>query len=149
MLRSHAMTIGQLSRRSGVPIKVLRKYEDLGFLYTLGRSESNYRLFGEEALWCVQVVQGLRSLGLTLKELQTFATAYLERSDEPVDALLEEQLAQALARIESHISTLQALRQRILEFQAAHTGRSARPEASALAHLLAADPRRGTEHPPS
>src|SRR6266487_169203 len=149
MLRSQAMTIGHLSRRSGVPIKVLRKYEDLGFLYTLGRSESNYCLFGEEALWCVQVVQGLRSLGLTLKELQTFTTAYLERSDEPVDALLEEQLAQALARIESHISTLQALRQRILEFQAAHTGRSARPEASALAQLLAADPRRGTEHPPS
>src|SRR5215472_43187 len=72
MLRSKVMTIGQLSRRSGVPIKVLRKYEDLGFLYTLGRSESNYRLFGEDALWCVQVVQGLRSLGLTLKELRTF-----------------------------------------------------------------------------
>jgi len=69
------MTIGQLSRRTGVPVKVLRKYEDLGFLYTLGRSESNYHLFGEDALWCVQVVQGLRSLGLTLKELRTFATA--------------------------------------------------------------------------
>src|SRR5215469_270351 len=140
MLRSHAMTIGQLSRRTGVPVKVLRKYEDLGFLYTLGRSESNYRLFGEDALWCVQVVQGLRSLGLTLKELRTFATAYLERPDEPVDTLLEEQLAQALVRIENHISTLQALRQRILEFQAAHTGRPARPEASALVQLLAADP---------
>ncbi len=37
MLRSNAMTIGQLSRRTGVPIKVLRDYEDLGFLYTLGR----------------------------------------------------------------------------------------------------------------
>jgi MerR family transcriptional regulator, copper efflux regulator len=71
MLRPNAMTIGQFSRRSGVPIKVLRDYEDLGFLYTLGRSESNYRLFGEEALWCVQVIQGLRSLGLTLKEIKT------------------------------------------------------------------------------
>ncbi len=45
MLRSQAMTIGQLSRRTGVPIKALREYERLGFLYTLGRSESNYRLF--------------------------------------------------------------------------------------------------------
>src|SRR6266851_4800538 len=60
MLRSNALTIGQLSRRTGVPIKVLRHYEDLGFLYTLGRSESNYRLFGEEVVWCVQVIQGLR-----------------------------------------------------------------------------------------
>lgn len=62
MLPANAMTIGQLSRHTGVPIKVLRTYEGLGFLYTLGRSESNYRLFGQEALWCVQVIQGLRSL---------------------------------------------------------------------------------------
>ena len=93
MLRSNAMTIGQLSRRSGVPIKVLRDYEDLGFLYTLGRSESTYRLFGEEALWCVQVIQGLRSLGLTLKEIQALVTCYLERPGEPSVALLEAQLA--------------------------------------------------------
>ena len=70
MIRSQVMTIGQLSRRTGVSIKVLRKYEALGFLYTLGRSESHYRLFGEEALWCVQVIESLRSLGVTLKEIQ-------------------------------------------------------------------------------
>jgi MerR family transcriptional regulator, copper efflux regulator len=140
MLRSNAMTIGQLSRRSGVPIKVLRDYEDLGFLYTLGRSESNYRLFGEEALWCVQVIQGLRSLGLTLKEIQALVTCYLERPGEPSSALLEAQLAQALARVESQISTLQALRQRILEFQGALSGAPARPAASALVQLLARDP---------
>ena len=149
MLRSHAMTVGQLARRTGVPIKVLRKYEDLGFLYSLGRSESTYRLFGEEALWCVQVVQSLRSLGLTLKELQVLTTCYLERSNEPVDGLLQEQLAQALARIETHIATLQEIRQRNLEFRAALSGAPARPAASALMRLLASDPRRDTEHPPS
>ncbi len=149
MLRSQAMTIGQLSERSGVPIKVLRKYEDLGFLYTLGRSESNYRLFGEEALWCVQVVQGLRSLGLTLKELQVLTTRYRGRSDEPVDGLLKAQLAHALARIETHIATLQEMRQRNLEFRAALAGRPARPAPSALVQLLASDPRRGPKHLPS
>ncbi len=40
-LRSHAMTIGQLSQRTGVPIKTLREYEGLGFLYTRGRSETS------------------------------------------------------------------------------------------------------------
>jgi DNA-binding transcriptional MerR regulator len=45
------LTIGQLSRRTGVPIKALREYEQLGLLYTRGRSESNYRLFDEDALW--------------------------------------------------------------------------------------------------
>ena len=142
MSQSNAMTIGQLSRRTGVPIKVLRDYEDLGFLYTLGRSESNYRLFGEEALWCVQVIQGLRSLGLTLKEIQTLVTCYLERPGEPSGVLLEAQLAQALARVEIRITALQSLRQRILEFQAAWAGAPAPPAASSLAQLLARDPRR-------
>ena len=63
------MTVGQLARRTGVSIKVLRKYERRGFIFTLGRSEGNYRLFGDEALWCVHVIQRLRSLGLTLKEI--------------------------------------------------------------------------------
>jgi DNA-binding transcriptional MerR regulator len=78
---SFAMTIGQLSRSSGVSIKALREYERLGFLYTLGRSESNYRLFGEETLQCVRVVQGLRSLGLTLKEIQDLLRRYAEDAE--------------------------------------------------------------------
>jgi hypothetical protein len=57
MMLAKPMTIGQLSRRTGVPIKALREYEQLGLIYTLGRSESNYRLFDEEALWCVQVIR--------------------------------------------------------------------------------------------
>jgi len=142
MLRSNALTIGQLSRRTGVPIKVLRHYEDLGFLYTLGRSESNYRLFGEEVVWCVQVIQGLRSLGLTLKEIQALVTCYLERPGEPSGVLLEAQLAQAVARVEAQISTLQAQRQRILEFQAACAGAPTPPAAYALVQLLVSDPRR-------
>src|SRR6266700_3310145 len=104
MLRSNVITIGQLSRRTGVPIKVLRHYEDLGFLYTQGRSESNYRLFGEEAVWCVQVIQGLRSLGLTLKEIRALVRCYLENPGEPSSVLLQAQVAQSLARVEARIT---------------------------------------------
>ena len=149
MLRSYAMTIGQLSRRTSVPIKVLRTYEDLGFLCTLGRSESNYRLFGEEALRCVQTVQSLRSLGLTLKEIQALVRRSCQRSGEPVEGLLHEYLAQALARIEAQISALQALQQRILKFQVTRNETPARSETSALAQLLARDPCRGALSSPS
>src|SRR5258708_4667893 len=146
MLRSHAMTIGQLSRHTDVPIKVLRTYENLGFLCTLGRSESNYRLFGEEALRCVQTVQSLRSLGLTLKEIQALVRRSCQRSGEPVEGFLHEYLAQALARIETQISTLQARRQRILEFQATSAGRASRPAEVALIQMLAVNPHCDTDH---
>src|SRR5258707_5549810 len=53
------------------------------FIYTLGRSDSNYRLFGDSALWCVHVVQSLRSLGVTLKEIRVVVAIYLEHSEEP------------------------------------------------------------------
>lgn len=114
------MTIGQLSRRTGVPIKTLREYERLGLIYTLGRSESNYRLFGEEALWCVQVIGSLRSLGLTLKEIREISAFYCERPGEPLGPPLKSKLDRALARIETRLADLQAIRQRIHDFQAEH-----------------------------
>jgi DNA-binding transcriptional MerR regulator len=136
------MTIGQLSQRTGVSIKALREYERLGFVYTLGRSPGNYRLFGEEALWCVRMIQGLRALGLTLKEIQALVTRYVEHPGEPIGAFLDEPLAQALARVEARIATLQALRDRILQFQAARAGAQTPRPVPDLTRLLVSDPRR-------
>jgi MerR family transcriptional regulator, copper efflux regulator len=64
------LTIGGLSRQTRVSVKTLREYEDLGLIYTVGRSAGNYRLFDAEAMWCVGVVDTLRALGLTLGEIQ-------------------------------------------------------------------------------
>jgi MerR family copper efflux transcriptional regulator len=47
------------------------------FLYTVGRTAGNYRLFDETALWCVEAVTTLRSLGLTLTEIADLIEAYL------------------------------------------------------------------------
>ena len=41
------MKIGALAIRSGLPVKTLRYYEDLGLLPAIGRSEGGYRLFAE------------------------------------------------------------------------------------------------------
>jgi DNA-binding transcriptional MerR regulator len=142
------MTIGQLSQRTGVSIKILREYERLGFLYTLGRSEGNYRLFGEEAVWCVHIIGGLRSLGLTLREIRGIVTRYREHPDEPIDELLADRLAQATARVEARIADLQALAQRIRDFQAAYTQNFRYTPAQALpsdlACLFTADPLRAS-----
>jgi MerR family transcriptional regulator, copper efflux regulator len=69
------MTIGRLSQRTGMPVRALRQYEDMALIYTVGRSAGSYRLFDDEALWCVRVIGGLRGLGLTLAEIQELAAA--------------------------------------------------------------------------
>jgi MerR family transcriptional regulator, copper efflux regulator len=43
------MTVGELARRTGLSIKAIRRYEDLGLIYSAGRSEGGYRLFDESA----------------------------------------------------------------------------------------------------
>jgi MerR family transcriptional regulator, copper efflux regulator len=133
------MTIGQLARRTGVPIKTLREYEQLGLLYTYGRTESNYRLFEEETLWCVELIRTLRSLGLTIKEIGELTTRHVAHPDEPVGPYLAHKLGGALGRIDARIAELAATRQHIREFQSMHT--AALAGRSELA-ILASDPGR-------
>jgi MerR family copper efflux transcriptional regulator len=66
----HARPVGELSRRTGGPVKALREYTDLGPIYTLGRSTANYRLFNVDAEWCVRWIGQLRGLGLTVAEIR-------------------------------------------------------------------------------
>ncbi len=104
--QSTVMTIGVLSRRTGVPVKALREYEDLGLIYTVGRSAGNYRLFDDEALWCVAVIGILRGLGLTLAEIGDLTASYLQRPAEPVGPRLAEVLGAVRARTEDKIAEL-------------------------------------------
>lgn len=133
------MTIGTLSRRTGTPVKTLRVYEDMGLLYTVGRSPGNYRLFGEEALWCVAVVSGLRSLGLTLEEIRGVATDYLQKTDEPIGPRLAAVLRAVRARTERQIADLRERLQLLHDFE-----RAAAPELSGLADFRDMDPRSRT-----
>ena len=114
---TRVMTIGTLSRRTGVPVKALREYEDLGLIYTVGRSSGNYRLFDEEALWCVAVITTLRGLGLTLAEIGDLADSYLQRSGEPVGPRLAEVLDAVRARTENRIAELGEVLRRIDDYR--------------------------------
>ena len=108
------MTIGELSRRTDVAVKTLRAYEGMGLIYTVGRSHGNYRLFDESALWCVEVIRTLRSLGLTVAEIREIAAIYLGRPEQ------------------------QQVRRRIDEFEISHAAELA-PHGDA--DLASADPR--------
>ena len=118
--RSAVMTIGALARRTGVPVKALREYEDAGLIYTVGRSAGNYRLFDDAALWCVGVIGTLRALGLTLAEIRQLTTIYLGQPDEPIGPHLATLLHAARMRTDAQIAELHRRRQRIEQFQTAH-----------------------------
>lgn len=133
------MTVGELAGRTGVSRKAIRELEGRGLIYTAGRSEANYRLFDEEALWCVQMITGLRSLGLTLAEIEQFGKEYLERPGEPAGPRLDVLLERAERRVTTQVAELEQLLARIEAFRAANAAALAGEPGSALGPP---DPRR-------
>jgi MerR family copper efflux transcriptional regulator len=92
------MTVGELSRRTGLSVKAIREYEGLGLIYSAGRSEGNYRMFDASAVWCAEVIVQLRSVGLTIKEIKRIADVYLAHPDEPIGPRIAAALDRADAR---------------------------------------------------
>src|SRR5215218_6483815 len=131
------MTVGGLARRTGMSAKAIREFEGLGLIYGAGRSEANYRLFDESAIWCVQAIGNLRSLGLTIKEIQQLAAVYLDRSGEPIGPRLAESLDRAERRIEQRRAELDLIQRRIHEFRAEN-----RAALAGRADLMSGDPSR-------
>jgi MerR family transcriptional regulator, copper efflux regulator len=112
------MTVGHLARRTGLSIKAIREYEALGLIYSAGRSEGNYRLFDETALWCARGISDMRSVGLTIKEIKQLADAYLADRDEPIGPKIAAALDRAEQRVETQLQELEALRRRIAAYRA-------------------------------
>jgi len=92
------LTIGELSRRTGVPVKTLRFYSDEGLLPPAERSQSGYRLYAEEHVVRIDLIRTLREAGIGLEGIGKV----LRR-----DMKLEEALRLRLGAIESHITSLQ------------------------------------------
>jgi MerR family copper efflux transcriptional regulator len=133
------MTVGELARRTGLSIKAIRQYEAMGLIYSAGRSVSNYRLFDASALWCAEVISTLRSLGLTIKEIDQMARAYFRDPDEPIGLQLAVLLDGAERRIADRIADLSAVRRRIRDYRIRHAAALA---GGPMGDLLGPDPRR-------
>ncbi|GIG89923.1 helix-turn-helix domain-containing protein [Plantactinospora endophytica] len=68
--RTELFTIGQLARRTGLPVKTIRFWSDIDVIPPTGRSTGGYRLYDAEAVARLELVRTLRDLGLDLATVQ-------------------------------------------------------------------------------
>ncbi|MEY9934871.1 DNA-binding transcriptional MerR regulator [Catenulispora sp. GP43] len=59
-------TIGDLARRTGLPVKTIRFYADAGVVPETGRTPAGYRVYDIEAVARLDLVRTLRELGVDL-----------------------------------------------------------------------------------
>jgi DNA-binding transcriptional MerR regulator len=62
--------IGALARRTGLSIRTLHWYDEIGLLRPAHRTPSGHRLYGEGDLLRLQQIRSLRHLGFTLDEIR-------------------------------------------------------------------------------
>ncbi|WP_191089547.1 MerR family transcriptional regulator [Paenibacillus spiritus] len=62
-------TRGELARRTGLHSETLRYYEQLGLIPAPARSESGYRIYGEETEIRLGFIRDAKAHGFSLKEI--------------------------------------------------------------------------------
>ncbi|KAB8314345.1 heavy metal-responsive transcriptional regulator [Tolypothrix campylonemoides VB511288] len=100
--------IGVVAKESGIPIKTIRYYEELGLLKASGRTEGGFRLFNSDVFARLNFIKRAQSLGLSLLEIKEFLNVH-DQGDLPCDHI-QAKLTDKIAEIEYQIEQLQVLK---------------------------------------
>lgn len=101
------MNIGDVSARSGLPVKTIRYYEEIGLVKPM-RGENGYRAFAERDLHMLAFLGRARALGFTIEDCRTLLALYEDQSRASAD--VKRIANEHLTQIESKIVDLKAMR---------------------------------------
>jgi len=105
--------IGQLAKRSGVPIDTVRHYERIGLLKPAARLASGYRRYGEAEQKRLRFIRRAKALGFTLDEVQELLALSAGRNVQSIRKAAAARLADVERRIEELSRVRDSLRQLI------------------------------------
>lgn len=99
------MKVGELARKTGLTIRTLHHYDELGLLRPSRRTDAGHRVYSTEDVARLQQIMSLRAIGLSLQAIGDFL-------DNP-GASLSRILTLQLRRLDEQIAEQQAVRRRL------------------------------------
>lgn len=103
--RVNGMRVGEVAAATGLTVRTLHHYEQIGLVVPTGRTGVGHRIYGPEALQRLYRVSMLRSLGLSL--------AQVRESLDADPAQLRAVLARHVAMVDGRMAQAQRLRARL------------------------------------
>jgi len=105
-------SIGEASKRSGVSAKMIRYYEDKGFLKDVGRTESNYRYYSERDIRQLRILKSARDLGFSSVQMRRLVALWQDdgRSNVEVKSLATEHVKE----IDQRMNELRQMRKALM-----------------------------------
>ena len=105
------LRIGEVSKRTGLPVKTIRFYCDQGLLQPSGRSDAGYRLFDQDNLAELTIIRALRSMDVSIPELSKILE--MRRSGVCNCSVLKGSIADKMASIDEQISELRTMQEEL------------------------------------
>ena len=120
------MSIGDLSKISGVGIETIRYYERMGLLKPIARKSSGYRIFNKDSYRTLRFLKHAQKLGFSLSEIKDLLRlrANKESRCKDVKTRAEKHLKNVEARIERLESIRHVLSQLIQQCRSRKTNDS-------------------------
>jgi MerR family copper efflux transcriptional regulator len=131
-LQEKFLKIGEVASNSGLPVKTVRYYEEIGLLTpTVDRSETGYRLFNPQVLNRLAFIRRAQSLGLSLNEIHQILNVH-DEGELPCGEVKQHLQAKVQA-ITEQIETLETLKS---ELQGILSGWEEQPPSYRIAQTI-------------
>lgn len=77
-------SIGQISEMLSISVSTLRYYDKEGLLPLINRTSSNIRVFDDNDIECLKMIECLKSIGAQLKDIKMFFN-WCQEGDSTID----------------------------------------------------------------
>ena len=131
------MNIGEAARESGVTAKMIRYYESVGLLSPKGRTESGYRVYGNEEVHSLRFIRQARRLGFLVDDIRRLLALWHDRSR--ASAEVKSIALEHVAELDQRIAELTQMRDTLAHL-AAHCQGDDRPDCPIIERLADAAP---------
>ena len=101
------MNIGEAAGATGVSAKMIRYYESIGLIRAPLRTDSNYRVYGEDEVHVLRFIKRARTLGFSVEETSTLLGLWQDKSR--ASAEVKEIATGHVAALETKIAELQGM----------------------------------------
>lgn len=114
------MNIGDVAKKTGFTSKAIRFYEEKGLVTPPLRTENGYRSYSAKHLEELTLLRQARQVGFNLEQCREMVSLFNDPARHSAD--VKARTLEKAAEIESHISELQLMRQKLLELAASCPG---------------------------
>lgn len=130
--RDGLFNIGQAAEASGVSAKMIRHYEENGFIPKAGRTVAGYRIYRESDVHVLRFIRRARDLGFSLQEIKALLALWTNRRRHSGD--VKRMVQKHVKGLDAKIAELEAIRRTLMDL-ARHCHGDHRPECPILDDL--------------